>query len=53
MLKIPISMKEIFCRQNLATISLQVPSASLLDDSVGNCHRDVVDESGIIREADV
>jgi tRNA A37 threonylcarbamoyltransferase TsaD len=49
MLKNPTSMKEILCKQNLATISSHIYPASLLDVSGGNCQRALVDESGMVR----
>jgi hypothetical protein len=42
-------MKEILHRQNSASISRQVSPASLLDVSADNCHRALVDESGLIK----
>jgi hypothetical protein len=45
-------MKEIFLRQNLAAISCQVSSFSVLEVSAGKCQRALVDKLGTIRKAD-
>jgi hypothetical protein len=49
MLMNPTGMKEILRRQNLLAISLPSSSALLLNVSVGNSQRALVDESGMIR----
>jgi hypothetical protein len=49
MLKNPMSIKEMLCRKNSAAISCQISPALLLDVAAGNCKRDLVDESGMIR----
>jgi hypothetical protein len=49
MLKNTANMKEIIHRENSAAISCQVSHASLLYVSADICRRDLVDESGMIR----